>query len=612
MCGLLGSLPAAEQHLFEKALKRLVHRGPDGIKTWQAEDKISLGHTRLAIIDTSEAAAQPLHYEHLTIVLNGEVYNYLTLRQELLNLGYAFRTASDTEVVAAAYLQWGANCVNKFNGMWALAIWDSKNEELFLCRDRFGKKPLFYTLSDNTLVFASEMKAIAPFLKNVEASPNFWWMADNIFAYEATDMCLIKDIKRFPAAHYAVYKNKKLSFHNYWNTFENLLDVPESYNEQCEMFRTLIFDACQLRLRSDVALGTSLSGGLDSSAITSVINHIGKGANPQQTLSYDAFTAYMPGTSSNESHYAASLCKTLAINHHLVPIKPEEALKNVFDDFYHFEELYHTPPFTMTETYKAFRTNGVFVSLDGHGADELFAGYRNFMFLSFLDTGFDTKKIKEITSTYNQTFSYKNAQHYKKEHVVPAYLKTFLWYHLLAHQIKPHAIPEKLRTEMIKKMGFLNYGLYVLFHFTILPTLLRNFDRYAMRHGVEVRMPFMDYRLVNFCFALPWHSKIKQGYTKAILRDALANVAPENILKRKEKMGYQAPLECWMDSEWKTFLKDEMSTTDFKNCSLINAQKVKVQTESFLNKPNKTFLEAEKIYSSWAPYFWEKGFLQKI
>ncbi len=610
MCGLLGSLPATNEHFFKEALCLLRHRGPDGTKTFHDGDKISLGHTRLAIIDTSESASQPFTYEYLIVVLNGEIYNYIELRRELITLGFTFRTQSDTEVVAAAYLRWGPDCLHKFNGMWALAIWNTQKEELFLSRDRFGKKPLFYTFVDGKLVFASEMKALAPFLERVEVADNFAWMAQNLFAYEATEMCLIKNVKRFPAAHYAYFRNKELQLQRYWNTHESIVDVPDNYEAQKEQFESLFTDACAIRMRADVALGTSLSGGLDSSAVTSVVNYLSKQNIPFK--SYEAFTAFIPDSSSDESEYAISLCNKLGVQLNLVKIDSTKALEDIYEGFYHFEELYHTPPFPMTETYNAFRTKNVLVSLDGHGADEMFSGYRNFMFLSFLDSGPDLKKIKEITQTYNDTFSYEGSQHYDKRNPLMSYFKTFLWYHLAANDLKNNNIPKEIQREMIRKMGHFNYGLYLLFHSTVLPTLLRNFDRYAMKHGVEVRMPFLDHRLVSFCFGLPWQSKINKGFTKAIVRDALKKYVPDDILYRKAKAGYQAPLDNWMGNEWRQFLSDTVNSRDFKACDLINSMKIKEDTLKFLKRKTPSYFESEKLYKNLMPYFWKKGFLEKV
>ncbi|OQA01185.1 MAG: Asparagine synthetase (glutamine-hydrolyzing) 3 [Bacteroidetes bacterium ADurb.Bin408] len=609
MCGILGSVPATESHLFEAALSTLSHRGPDGKGILDLNGKVSLGHTRLAVIDVSPVASQPLRYQHLAIVLNGEIYNYPELKNELKTAGYTFTTQSDTEVVAAAYLKWGHSCLNRFNGMWALAVWDDQQQELFLSRDRFGKKPLFYTFTQGRFVFASEMKALVPFMPAVEVSNDFRSMAAHVLDYEATGKCLLKGITRFPAGHYAYYRQGKLKMERYWNTYDHLPEVPASYEAQAERFEMLFRDACSIRLRADVPLGTSLSGGLDSGAITSMVNHLSK--NNKGLKSYEAFTAFMPGTSSDESPYAVSLCKQLDIPLNLVKIDAVKAAETVFEDFYYFEELYHTPPFPMTETYRAFREKGVKVSLDGHGADELFSGYRNFMFLAFVDSGFDIKTIKEISRTYNDTFSYDQAQHYDKRKPVEAYLKTRLWYFLKSNELLPAGISKEQRRDMIERMGHLNYGLYVLFHYTILPTLLRNYDRYAMRYGVEVRMPFMDHRLVSYCLALPWHSKIKGGFTKAIVRDALSAYVPDNIRLRKAKMGYQAPLNNWFGSAWREFLQDSVLAQDFKNCNLINPTQITKDLESLLKKPLIDYIPAEKLFADICPYFWEKGFLKK-
>lgn len=610
MCGILGTVPAIDFAFFNRALTLLSHRGPDSMGALDIDGKVILGHTRLAVIDVSPDASQPFKYEHLTVVLNGEIYNYPELKDELKTAGYTFTTQSDTEVVAAAYLKWGPACLGRFNGMWALAVWDNHKQELFLSRDRFGKKPLFYTFTDGRIIFGSEMKALVPFMGKAEVNEAFGQMALHIFDYEATERCLIKGINRFPAGHYACYRQGQLKMHRYWNTYDHLPEIPTSYEAQTEHFEMLFRDACRLRLRADVPLGTSLSGGLDSGAITAMVNHLSK--QSQGLKSYEAFTAFMPGTSSDESPFAVSLCNQLNIPLNLVEIDAVKAAESVYDDFYYFEELYHTPPFPMTETYRAFREKGVKVSLDGHGADELFAGYRNFMFLAFVDCGFDMKTIKEINQTYNDTFSYTHAQHYDKRKPVEAYLKTRLWYFLKSNELLPEGISAGQRRDMTARMGHLNYGLYVLFHYTILPTLLRNYDRYAMRHGVEVRMPFMDYRLVSYCLALPWHSKIKGGFTKAIMRDALAPYVPDNIRLRKAKAGYQAPLNNWFGNEWRSFLQDTVQSQDFKNCLLIQAPKLSRAVEKLLKQPQIDYMPAEKLFKDMCPYFWEKGFLNRI
>src|SRR5258708_6436075 len=201
MCGIAGILPSIDKKFFKEALNTIAHRGPDGYGIWESEDKnVMLGHRRLAILDLSENGKQPMQFLRYTITFNGEIYNFIEIKKELVSRGYQFYTESDTEVIIAAYDAWGYECLNRFNGMWAFAIWDSETKKLFLARDRYGKKPLFYSFSNARFVFASEMKAIAPFLPSVQTSTHFEWCKNNTFLYESTDKTLLKDVYRFPAA----------------------------------------------------------------------------------------------------------------------------------------------------------------------------------------------------------------------------------------------------------------------------------------------------------------------------------------------------------------------------------------------------------------------------
>lgn len=201
MCGILGITEPINDIFFLNNLNKITYRGPDGYGIWQTTEKtVTLGHRRLSILDLTDAGKQPLHYEHLTITYNGEIYNFLEIRNELKVNGYHFFSESDTEVILAAYLHWGTDCFRKFNGMWALGIWDDKNKELILSRDRFGKKPLFYSELSEGVVFASEMKAMTSFLKSVNISKDFHWCKNNKFLYEATNKCLIDPVRVFASA----------------------------------------------------------------------------------------------------------------------------------------------------------------------------------------------------------------------------------------------------------------------------------------------------------------------------------------------------------------------------------------------------------------------------
>ena len=402
MCGILGAIPAQNPNLLKKALYLIAHRGPDGFGIWNEEDKISLGHRRLSILDLSEAGKQPMTFmERYTITFNGEIFNFLEIKKELLQKGYSFVSESDTEVILAAFNEWKEKCLDKFNGMWAFAIWDKNEQSLFLARDRFGIKPLYYSFNENGFVFASEMKAIFPFLKEIKPSSDFEWCQNNIFRYEATEKTLIDGIKRFPAGHYAFFKKensdkRQLQPIRFWETLDNLVKVPKTYEEQVEKFRELFLDACKLRMRSDVRIGTALSGGMDSSAVIcgmAAIQNKEKDARVAKDWQ-NAFVACFQDTPFDESVYAKEVTDYLGINGIFEEINPTKGIDDLDEYLWLFEDLYLTSPIPMIEIYKTIKKNGVTVSIDGHGADELLSSYGNRILLNAKDTPFSPQKIK--------------------------------------------------------------------------------------------------------------------------------------------------------------------------------------------------------------------------
>jgi asparagine synthase (glutamine-hydrolysing) len=288
MCGIFGVVGQVDRMLAEACVRRMAHRGPDGEGLWHTAE-VTLGHRRLSILDLTAQAAQPMSYANgrYHITYNGEIYNFLEMRGELENSGHCFSSDSDTEVILAAFMEWGEACQLRFNGMWAFAIWDNQEKSLFLSRDRFGKKPLFYAwLPEAKFTFASEMKAIFPLLDEVRANTSLVRDTSRIFLYESTDECVIEGIKRFPAGHSGWLRNNRLEIKRWWCTLDHLLEAPEKYEDQVEQFRELFLDACRLRMRSDVPLGTALSGGLDSSATISAMAHIASHGNMHLSLHF--------------------------------------------------------------------------------------------------------------------------------------------------------------------------------------------------------------------------------------------------------------------------------------------------------------------------------------
>lgn len=615
MCGILGVIPGAELNLFVKALTTLSHRGPDDFGLYHDERRISLGQRRLAILDLTSNGRQPMVSAsgRYVIVFNGEIYNFIELRKKLCKKGYTFKSKSDTEILLAAFEEWGDTCLNKLNGMWAMAIWDSKDKQLFLSRDRFGKKPLFYAMIGDKFVFASEMKAIFPFLPQVKPSCDFPWMANNMFAYEVTDKCLIAGIKRFPAGHFGWFKASSLNLTRYWHTLDNLVQVPKNFGEQAEVLRELFLDACKLRMRSDVRIGTALSGGLDSSSTISVMAHLSK-TTTDLRMNRDwqhAVVACFPGTPLDESNYARMVTDHIGIKANFINIDPLKAIDKLDEYNYLFEELYITSPIPFMLTYAAMREHDIVVTVDGHGADECFGGYPFDYVTAFNDVKLNLSLVKMILDTFYTSYPLDSSQF-----GLPWKWRYWLEWH--ARQAARHVLR---RNNMYlgkdadhprwRTMDFLTKKLYITAHETILPTLLRNYDRYSMANGVEIRMPFMDYRIVAFAFSLPWSSKIRNGYSKAIIREAMIPYIPRKIAFRKSKIGFNSPIVDWIKGPLKPFFLDTINSQSFKKCNLIDPLKTSEKLLSIIKNDKATFHDGEQAWTMLSPYFWEKAVIKR-
>jgi asparagine synthase (glutamine-hydrolysing) len=610
MCGILGSLGPVDQDTFAKCLNRLQHRGPDGFGLWQDGELTTLGHRRLAILDLSDAGKQPMSFDDLTITFNGEIYNYKELRSELEAHGHHFLTATDTEVIIQAYRHWGPKCLQKFNGMWAFAIWDKVKRELFISRDRFGVKPLFFSFTSDAFIFGSEMKAIAPLLPEIALSNDFAWCRDNIYAYETSDKSLLKGIQRFPAGSFAVVKpsDRKLAVTKFWNTLDHIRDVDEQYDKQVERFRELFFDACKLRMRSDVKIGTALSGGLDSSSVAAAMHNISKSrsSDVQGVDWQNAFVATFPGTELDEREYAEEVIRAYYLVGHFSEIDPIECFLNLGDELWLFEELYLTSPGPMVNIYKTMKASGVSVTLDGHGADELLSGYGNMIFNAVRERPFDLRNMREVADIYRQmrgvdktTFELVVNGFFGRKNMAKFYVNRIFG-------------GNRDNSDLVNRLGHFNAALYEDFHRFILPTLLRNYDRYSMAAGVEVRMPFLDYRLVSFCFSIPWQSKLRDGKTKSILRDALKPYLPEKVYNRKRKTGFGTPFTSWLQGPWKSPVLNEVNSADFSNSGLIDVREARRKVEAFYALPEPSFEDGHKVWEVLMPYFWEKYFYKRL
>lgn len=614
MCGIFGSIDVnLTKEKVDYCVDTLAHRGPDGRGVW-SYNNVNLAHRRLAIIDLSDNGTQPMSYEgeRYWITYNGEIFNYPEIKAELIAKGYSFESSCDTEVLLASYVCWGKECVKKFNGMWAFAIYDKEKNELFLSRDRYGVKPLYYAKVGNGIVFASEMKAIMPCLKEPKIDYGMINFFRVLHHYEFSERCLVKGIKRFPAGHNAVYKSGKFKIERYWNTLDNLIDVPDSYDKQVELFKELFLDACKIRMRSDVTVGTALSGGLDSSAVICAMNAISKSGDSSYQKDWQhAYVAGFNHSILDETEFARKVTNHIGIDNTYINIDDDIDQKKLYNQTYIFEELWMNSQIPQFAIYEAERKDGTYVSIDGHGADELWAGYGFNMQFDLLDAESE-EEIKEIADTVMISEILGNepeADWFEKrlKYTKKRYIYEDMYRRLVLKSLY-------LGDKRYKAMSHLNKSLYMETHEKVLPTMLRNYDRDSMASGVEIRMPFMDYRLIQLAFSVERQAKIRNGFSKAIVRDALAEYMPKDIAYRKDKKGFNAPLNSWMRDRKEIYL-NQVNDSSFLNSRIVkNPKKVKEEMEYFINNPLKDcemdLIKAQKLWMELNMYTWEMAFFK--
>ena len=562
MCGIAGIVNlggnAVEPAEISRLTSLIAHRGPFGEGTWFSADRsLAFGHRRLAIIDPGEGGYQPMLSAdgRYVIVFNGEIYNFLELRRELEQQGAVFRSQSDTEVILAAWQAWREEMLPRFNGMWALAIFDTDTRELFLARDRFGIKPLLYAVSPERFVFASEQRALVRsglVDAAVDADVARRLLLD-AFGIEGSERTLFRQVRRLQAGHYMWLRQGKVSVRRWWRTVDHLPAVPGTEAERVARFRELFQDAVALRMRSDVPIGTCLSGGFDSSAvICAMAAHEKSGMGPRDSTAWrHAFVAAFPGALNDERPMAEEAAAWANVAPVILEIGQADALTDLDQILDDLDDVYISLPSAIWLLYRQLTRNHVTVSLDGHGADELMGGYlQEGQALAF--------RIRNAA----EDFASRSPLARRGVDVLRALALRRQGVYFLRGGIGdlPAQLPLTAEDDVLpREWGGLNRRLYRMFHSTVLPTILRNFDRLSMAHGIEVRMPFMDWRLVTYTMALPESSKSSDGYTKAVARRAMAGLMPESIRTARRKVGFNSPMPEWLNGPlagWTTDLLD--------------------------------------------------------
>jgi asparagine synthase (glutamine-hydrolysing) len=550
MCGIAGIVEISGKPVEPSDIMHLTgllaHRGPDGTGIWfNAERNVAFGHRRLAIIDPGPGGYQPMLSAdgRYVITFNGQVYNFLELRRELEAQGAVFRTQSDTEVILAAWQAWREGMLSRFNGMWALAIFDTQTKELFLARDRFGIKPLLYAMSPQRFVFASEQHALVKsglIATSVDVDVARRLLLD-AFGVEGSERTLCNEVRRLQGGHLMWLRQGRLEIRRWWRTVDHLPDLPNTEAGRVERFHELFQDAVALRMRSDVPIGTCLSGGFDSSAVICTMSeHEKAGMGPRDSAAWrHAFVATFPGAMNDERPMAEEAAAWAKVDPTFVEIGANDALADLDRILGDYDDVYIGLPHAAWLIYQELRRQKVIVSLDGHGADELMGAY-----LQDGQSGaFRIRNALAGLSSHSQwarrgvdllrALTVKRQGHY--------FLRGGL-------RDIPAELPLVGDDDVLPRdWGSLNRRLYRMFHGTVLPTILRNFDRISMAHGIEVRMPFMDWRLVTYTMALPEASKSSEGYTKMIARRAMANRMPEAIRMGRRKVGFNSPMPEWLN-----------------------------------------------------------------
>ncbi|MBK1878226.1 asparagine synthase (glutamine-hydrolyzing) [Pelagicoccus mobilis] len=605
MCGIAGiwnNNQAVDPFELDLFTDSLIHRGPDARGTFIDKD-LGLGHRRLSILDLAESANGPLQYRtpdgrvfHITY--NGEIYNFVELRQELETFGYSFSTHCDTEVAVAAYAHWGEDCQRRFNGMWAFAVWDPVQRSLFLSRDRFGIKPLYYYASNERFAFASELKAFLH-LKGFDLEFNEKILARslaNMFLAEPDEPTYLSRVNRCLPGHCIKLGDDRAPvITRWWNTAQEVKELEGK--DEGSTFSDLFFDACRIRMRSDVPLATALSGGLDSSSVAAGLAHVSAQANTQNDYRAQdwrhAFVASFPNAPTDETKFAAAVAEHLGIQLTKRVMSGDELVENLSDFFYTFEEVYDLPIVGWL-VYREISKAGFKISMDGHGGDELLGGYHHHPIIALIDAAFpkvNLNRIRSLRQTYydaqinGERPGLPPLRHLvKKRHPDAVFISKHNWLEVEPSELFASKLYSDLDT--LSESDFLTQRLYSDFHYTILPTILRNFDRLSMAHGIEIRTPLMDWRLVVKAFSTPGSEKIADGYTKLPLRKTANGLLPDSITWRTSKIGLNSPIEHWLKGDFSQFFDDTINASEFKSSNIWNSKTIKSTWKQYLSDRN--------------------------
>ncbi|NOX89797.1 MAG: asparagine synthase (glutamine-hydrolyzing) [Calditrichaeota bacterium] len=625
MCGICGIYNLDQKPVntnkLEQMTRLLKHRGPsdEGYLLWNTPKNRSLhcygidtmeeikarttplqnsisanlgfGFRRLSIIDLSARGHQPMSSADgkIWIVFNGEIYNYIELRSELQNLGFNFTTSSDTEVLLKAYQAWGEDCLPKLNGMWAFCLWDSRKQKLFCARDRYGIKPFNYFFNGKTFLFSSEIKSLL--IHDLDKSLNeemiYRSLKLNSFLIH-TDNTFFKKIKLLPHSHYLVIQNQKLSLRRYYDLDSQTFETSDlSFDEAKEQYRKLFIDSVKLRMRSDVEVGSTLSGGLDSSAIVCTAANL----TDQQFQSFSAYYTHDPRY--DERKWIKLVAEQNNIKDHYISTQSDQALEDFHRIIFYMDyPVIGSSYISQYYVMKLAREHGVTVLLDGQGSDEITAGYNHSFYRYYADLLKQFKILKFL-----KEFPVYLRLHQKgtlPEKIAKTLITLFLKESSIYREEGKRAFPNPLNRQFADNKLYesvrdlptskLSNFLYNLLMNTMLQTLLHYEDRNSMAFSIESRVPFLDYRLVEFAFTLPSEFKIHEHIGKLIHREALRPLVPQEIINRKDKVSFFSPGEFfWLKNEYRSYAQSVFTSNKFKSREIFDVNRINSLYQKYLN-----------------------------
>ena len=615
MCGITGiyspNIPV-DPSVLSAMTDTLSHRGPDASGTYVSDDgRVGLGHTRLSIIDLSERGRQPMASDDLKIQVsyNGEIYNYREIREELRSKGHVFRTNSDTEVLVRSYEQWGIECLHKFIGMFALAIWDSGENKLYLARDRVGIKPLYYYRENGLFLFGSELKAIMKhrdFGKRISLDGLTLFLR---YDYIRSPYTIFENTFKLEPGHYLCLHDGQLEKHRYW-------DITESYNmrpydireeEACEMFEEIMVDSLKHRLVSDVPVGLFLSGGIDSSLIAALL---------QKNISapLKTFTIGFDEEKYNEAEWAAKLADYLGTEHVESYVSEDEAIKTVSQIPSIYDEPFGDTSSIPTCVVSRLASEHVKVVMSGDGGDELFCGYNHYVKCAYFAdminkapgivrsglkaalSGLSVGRFETVGRTLGISSLKKRRSSYEKnrgtllnmikkdmpemyrrrrgtwapEDLTGLFRET--------HQVHDETFNENFSA--IKNGELLTQMFYADFCVWLPDDILAKVDRASMSVGLEAREPFLDHRLAQFASRIPLDLKYRNGESKYLLKRVLSRHIPKDLYERP-KRGFGSPIDKWLRGRLRSLVKEHLSADAVRKSGVFDPDEVLRWTDKF-------------------------------